>query len=45
MGPRHMPDLARLIARSLHSDEDAVGMSGQVREMRQAFAELHFMLP
>ena len=45
MGPRHMPDLARLIARSLHSDEDAVGLSGQVREMRQAFAELHFMLP
>ena len=45
MGPRHMPDLARLIARSLHSDEDAVNLSGQVREMRQAFAELHFMLP
>ena len=45
MGPRHMPDLARLIARALQSDEDALSLSGQVSELRQAFTELHFMLP
>ena len=45
MGPRHMPDLARLIARALQSDEDALSVSGQVSELRQGFTELHFMLP
>ena len=45
MGPRHMPDLARLIARSLNNDTEAASLAGQVSAMRQSFTELHFMLP
>jgi len=45
MGPRQMPDLARLVAQALRGDDDAVRVSGQVSDMRQAFTQLHFMLP
>jgi len=40
-----MPDLARLIARSLNNDTEAASLAGQVSAMRQSFTELHFMLP
>lgn len=42
MGEQHMPDLARLIAEALRSNDPAA-MAGRVADWRRQFAGLHFI--
>lgn len=43
MKPEHMPDLARLIARTLTGNEPANTLAGEVRAFRQQFTGLHYI--